>query len=165
MINSENIAQMRVEDLIDALAGRHPSPGAGAAGAVTLALGAACTAKAVAISFVHQPDHAILRHSGLVLEAIGRFALAGADRDAETFAAFIKEHTPGAIAQVIREGDRIGHLIDVLAGVIERVAPHIESNMAGDLTAARALADAARQIQTANATEAREQKAALDSRA
>jgi hypothetical protein len=164
MSNSSNIAQTRIEDLIEAIGGRRVAPGAGAAGAVTLALAAACTAKAVAISLGHQPDDAVLRRSQATLESIARFALAGADRDADTFAAFIKEHTSGAIAQVIQVGDRLGRLIDVLSDVIENAAPHIESNMTGDLVAARALTEAARKIQAANTTEARDEKAKLDSK-
>jgi len=131
MSTASNIAQTRLEDLINAIGSRQVSPGAGAAGAVTLALAAACTAKAVA------------------------------DRDAEAFAAFIKEHTSRAITQVIREGDRNGRLIAVLSEVIEQVAPHIESNMSGDLLAARALTQAAHKIQAANSSEARDEKALL----
>jgi formiminotetrahydrofolate cyclodeaminase len=164
MNNSSNIAQMRVEDLIEAIGGKRVAPGAGAAGAVTLALAAACAAKAVAISLIHQPDQALLRRTQVRLESIARFALAGADRDADTFAEFIKEHTSGAIAQVIREGDRLARLIDILSEVIEQVAPHTESNMTGDLIAARALTEAARRIQAANSTEAHEEKATLDSK-
>jgi hypothetical protein len=163
MSNSSNIAQTRVEDLIEAISGRRASPGAGAAGAVTLALAAACTAKAVAISLGHQPEDAVLRRSQVTLEAMARFALAGADRDADTFAAFIKEHTSQAITQVIRSGDRLGRLIDVLSDVIEKAAPHIESNMTGDLVAARALTEAARKIQAANSSEAHDEKAKLNS--
>src|SRR5665213_1334244 len=74
MSNSSNIAQTRVEDLIEAISGRRASPGAGAAGAVTLALAAACTAKAVAISLGHQPEHAVLRRSQVTVESIARFA-------------------------------------------------------------------------------------------
>ena len=163
MTDPSNIGKTTVADLIDAIGGNRVSPGAGAAGAVTLALAAACTAKAVAISLVHQPDHAVLRRSQAILESIGRYALAGADRDAEAFAAFIKEHTPRTIEQVIRSGDSIGCLIHVLAGTIDMIQPHIESNMAGDLVAARALADAAHKIQLTNSTEIHDEKAALDS--
>lgn len=164
MTNPSNIGQTKVADLIDAIGANRVSPGAGAAGAVTLALAAACTAKAVAISLVHQPNHAVLRRSQATLDSIGRFALAGADRDAEAFAAFIKEHTPRTIEQVIRTGDSIGRLIHVLSGAIDMIEPHIESNMAGDLAAARALTDAARKIQLTNASEIHEEKAVLDSR-
>lgn len=152
---------MRVAALIDAIGGRQVSPGAGAAGAVTLALAAACAAKATAISIKHQAQHAGLQRSQETLESVAGFALAGADRDAEAFAAFIKQHTLGTVAQLIREGDRIAHLIDVVAAVVAEVAPHIQPNMAGDLVAARALLDAARKIQATNSTEAREEKATL----
>jgi Formiminotransferase-cyclodeaminase len=164
MTKSSNIAETRVAELIAAIGSNGSAPGAGAAGAVTLALAAACTGKAVAISLGHQPDHPVLRHSQVALESVARFALADADRDADTFAAFIQEHTSAAIEQVIREGDRLGRLIEVLSGVIGKVAPHIESNMGGDLVAARALTEAARRIQAANSTEARDEKAKLDSR-
>ena len=90
------------------------------------------------------------------LERIARFALAGADRDAEAFTAFIKEHSPGAIAQLIREGDKITHLIEVLSTVIDKVASHIATIMSGDIVAARALMQAARTIQLTNLAEARE---------
>ena len=163
MGNPSNIAQSRVQDLIEAIGGNHISPGAGAAGAVTLALAAACTAKAVVISLAHHPDHALLQSAKVALNSTAGFALMGADRDAESFAAFVKQHTPGSIDQVIREGDRIGHLIDILSAVIEKVAPHVASNMTGDLIAARALTQAARRIQLTNAAEAREEKAQLNS--
>jgi hypothetical protein len=159
MTDPDGIAQMRVEDLIGAIGGRQISPGAGAAGAVTLALAAACATKATTISMKHQPQHAGLRRSQETLESAARFALAGADRDAEAFTAFIKEHSLGAIAQLIREGDRIAHLIDVVSAVVAEVTPHIEPNMTGDLVAARALLDAARKIQSTNLAEAREEKA------
>lgn len=161
MSNPSNIAETRVADLIDAIGGKRVSPGAGAAGAVTLALAAACAAKAVAISLAHQPNHAVLQRSQAMLDSLAHFALAGADRDADTFAAFIKDHSLGTIAQLIREGDRIGRLIDVLSDAIDKVEPHIASNMTGDLVAARALADAARKIQLTNVTEAHEEQVVL----
>jgi formiminotetrahydrofolate cyclodeaminase len=159
MGNPSSIAQMRVEDLIDSIGGNRVSPGAGAAGAVTLALAAACAAKAAAISLKHEPDNAGLRQLQDILERIARFALAGADRDAEAFTAFIKEHSPGAIAQLIREGDKIAHLIDVLAGVLDKVAPQIAANVSGDIIAARALMEAARTIQLTNLAEVQGEKA------
>ncbi len=161
MGNPSSIAQLRVEDLIDMIGGKRVSPGAGAAGAVTLALAAACAAKAAAISLKHQPENAGLRQALDSLERIARFALAGADRDAEAFTAFIKEHTPGAIAQLIREGDKIVRLIDVLAGNLDKVAPQIEGNMSGDIIAARALMEAARTIQMSNLAEVQGEQATL----
>ena len=161
MNTGSNIARMRVAQLIEAIGGTQVSPGAGAAGAVTLALAAACAAKAVTISMKHQPEHSGLRRSREALESIARFALAGADRDAEAFAAFIKEHSLGAVAQLIREEDRIARLIEVVSAVVVQVEPHTEPNMAGDLIAARALLEAARRIQSTNSAEAQAEKATL----
>jgi formiminotetrahydrofolate cyclodeaminase len=161
MNTSSGIAQMQVEHLIEAIGGRQISPGAGAAGAVTLALAAACATKAVTISMKHHPEHSGLRRSQETLEKVARFALAGADRDAEAFAAFIREHTLDAIVQLIREEDRIARLIEVVSLVVKQVEPHTEPNMAGDLLAANALLDAARRIQSTNSTEAQAEKVAL----
>jgi methenyltetrahydrofolate cyclohydrolase len=160
MKTSSSIAQMRVEHLIDAVSGKQVSPGSGAAGAVTLALAAACAAKAATISMQHQPEHSGLQRAQETLERVAHFALAGADRDAEAFTAFIKGHTLGAIAQLIREGDKLARLIDVVSATVDELAPHIEPNMAGDLVAARALVDAARRIQSANLAEAKASAAA-----
>jgi formiminotetrahydrofolate cyclodeaminase len=161
MSDTASIAQMQVEELIDAIGGKHISPGAGSAGAVTLALAAACGAKAASISAKHQPDRAGLRRSLESLERIGRFALAGADADAEAFGAFIKDQRLGTVAQLIREGDKLSRLIDVLSATLEELEPQVETNMAGDIMAARALMEAARTIQRTNSTQAREERAVL----
>jgi len=161
MGNSSGIAQMRVEELIEAIAGRSLSAGAGAAGAVTLALAAACASKAAAISIKHQPANAALQRSLDILERIARFALSGADRDAEAFATLLKEHTLGAVTELLREGDRIIRLIDILADTVEKLAPQVEPNMAGDLVATRVLMEAARRIQLNNSAAAEAQKARI----
>jgi formiminotetrahydrofolate cyclodeaminase len=161
MSDPASIAQMQVEQLIDAIGGKDISPGAGSAGAVTLALAAACGAKAASISVKHHPDHAGLRRSLEALERIGRFALAGADADAEAFTAFIKDHRLGTVAQLIREGDKLSHLIDVLSATLEDLEPRVDANMVGDIVAARALMQAARTIQRTNSTAAREEHAVL----
>jgi hypothetical protein len=149
------IAQMRVGDLIDAIGGKGLAAGSGAAGAVTLALAAACAAKAAAISSKHQADNPALRRLKEISEKIAQFALAGADRDAQAFATFIREHTVGTVVQLLREGDKTVHLIDVLATTVDRLAPQIEPSMAGDLVAARALMAAARATALNNSAEAR----------
>src|SRR5665213_3521442 len=127
-------------------------------------IAAAAACKAVAIGIGHQPVQLVLGRPQTAVGSLARFALAGADRDAESFTAFIKEHSLAAVVQLIREGDRIGHLIDILLDVVDKAEPHIEANMAGDLIAARALADAARKIQSTNSTEAHEEKALLDAK-
>jgi hypothetical protein len=163
MGSSSSIAQMRVAELIATIGDRTLSAGAGAAGAVTLGLAAACAAKAAVISHKHQPANDILSRSQDAFERIGRFALAGADRDAEAFATFVKANTLGAVAEVLREGDKISRLIDILSDAVDRVAPHIAASMLGDIVAARALMEAARKIQLANSAEAQAEQTRLRS--
>jgi formiminotetrahydrofolate cyclodeaminase len=159
--HSSTIAQMRVEELIGTIGEKGLAAGAGVAGAVTLALAAACAAKAAAVSLEHQPYNDTLRRSQDILERIGRFALAGADRDAESFAAFIKENTLGSVVELLREGGKIIRLIDILSDTLEKIAPQVEPALAGDVVAARALMEAARQIQLTNSAQAEAQKTRL----
>jgi formiminotetrahydrofolate cyclodeaminase len=163
MGNSSNIAQMSVGELVTTIGERGLSAGAGAAGAVTLALAAACAAKAAAISLKHQPLNDSLGRALASCERIGRFALAGADRDAEAFATFIRENTLGAVVELLREGDRLIRLIDILAETLDKVAAQVEPGMVGDVVAARALMDAARKIQLTNSAEAAAEQARLKS--
>lgn len=158
MDNSSSIAQLRVGELVATIGDTGLSAGAGAAGAVTLALAAACAAKAAAISIRHQPTNDRLRRSLDAFERIGRFALAGADRDAEAFATFIRENTLGAVVELLREGDRLLRLIDILSDALDKVAAQVESSMTGDVVAARALMEAARKIQLTNSAEAAAEK-------
>jgi formiminotetrahydrofolate cyclodeaminase len=163
MGNSSSIAQMRVGELVEIIGDKGLSAGAGAAGAVTLALAAACAAKAAAISIKHQPANDDLRRALDTFERIGRFALAGADRDAAAFATFIRENTLGAVVELLREGDQLIRLIDILAHALDKVAAQVETGMVGDVVAARALMDAARKIQLTNCAEAQAEKVKLKS--
>lgn len=161
MDKSSHIAQLRVSELVATIGDTGLTAGAGAAGAVTLALAAACGAKAAAISIKHQPANDDLRRSLDAFERIGRFALSGADRDAEAFATFIRDNTLGAVVELLREGDRLLRLIDILSGVLDKVATQVEPSMDGDVVAARALMDAARKIQLTNSAEAQAEKIRL----
>jgi Formiminotransferase-cyclodeaminase len=154
----KSIALMPVQELIDAIGGKGLAPGSGAAGAVTLALAAACAAKAAAISSKHHADNTELQRLQHIAERAAHFALAGADRDGQAFAAFIKEQTVGTVVELLREGDKTTHLIDVLAAAVDRLVPQIEPSMAGDLVAARALMAAARTIALNNCAEAEAEK-------
>jgi Formiminotransferase-cyclodeaminase len=162
MTQGSGIAQLQIEDLIQALGGRSLAAGSGAAGAVTLALAAACAAKAAAITFKHHPENAALGSHQEHLERLARFALAGADEDAEAFAAFIKEQTLGAVTELLRQGNRTLRLIDILSATVESLAPQVDPNMRGDIVAARALLAAARTIQLHNSAEARAQQDQLN---
>jgi hypothetical protein len=155
MTHAAGIAQLRIDDLIEALGGRSLAAGSGAAGAVTLALAAACAAKAAAITFKHHPENAALGSHQRYLERLARLALAGADDDAEAFAAFLKEQTLGAATELVRQGDETCRLIDILGATVDALAPQVAGSMRGDILAARALLAAARTIQLSNSAEAR----------
>ena len=131
------------------------TPGAGGAGAVALALAAACAGKAVCISLEHSPDDAQLQDARASFAQIANLALTDADRDAAAFAAFIRKRDPAAVNRLIHEGEHVAHLIAALSEGIAMVESRIRPNMAGDVTAARALLAAARCIQRRNEAEVR----------
>lgn len=130
------------------------SPGAGAAGALTLALAAACGGKAVSISLKHSDDaelHLALNR----FRELCRCALQEADDDAEAFAAWARGRDTRATDDLIESEEKMARLVNALLVTIREVEPFIRPNMAGDLTAAKSLASAASTIQRANEAEAK----------
>src|SRR5687768_14637314 len=95
---SFNLGESRLIDVVNAIASAQISPGAGAAGAVTLALAAACAGKAVAISLKHRESDVTLLRARQVLDDIAHIALAGADEDASRFEALVRGNDPSAAA-------------------------------------------------------------------
>ncbi|MGH8220368.1 MAG: cyclodeaminase/cyclohydrolase family protein [Steroidobacteraceae bacterium] len=152
MSTSPTIANWPVEDLVVRISSGEVSPGAGAAGAVVLALAAACAGKAASVTLKHLPDEIELRSSLACLRQIARYALTDADRDSEAFKAFIQSRSSSAVARLVSEGGRVAQLIATLDSVIDGIEPLIRTNVMGDLVAARVLASAARRIQEHDAT-------------
>jgi formiminotetrahydrofolate cyclodeaminase len=147
------IADCRVQDLLAAIASTQVSPGAGVAGAVALGLAAACLGKAVAISLKHHSDDAELRRAADTCAQVARLALMDADQDAAEFAQFIHSHSREAAERLVDTGEALAKLRNVLVNLAESIEPRIEKNMAGDLLAARALAEAAKAVYAYNETE------------
>ena len=87
------IPELTLIDFISNLGSVAPIPGAGAAGAVALSLGAACAAKAFAISARHTGERA-LNDAAERARRIASIALVGAQRDATDFRAWLKFHDP-----------------------------------------------------------------------
>lgn len=154
MTASPVVADLPVSELLARICSTAVSPGAGAAGAVTLALAAACVGKAVSISLRHRTEDPKLRAALATLQQIAQAALADADGDAQAFADFVREKSPRAVERLIEEEEEFGRLIRRLMVTIDEIAPRIQPNMAGDVVAGRALAAAARQIQRRNESEA-----------
>ena len=156
-----SLADLRTGALVELIGSDEISPGAGAAGAVTLALGAACGAKAVAVSLKHSPENARLHTALIRLETLRDCALLGADVDTREFADVVRLRTERGAQALAQTGEAMTHLIEELLLIVEEVEHHVRPNMAGDLIAAKALATAARAIQSANEAEAIVEQRAL----
>jgi hypothetical protein len=128
------------------------------AGAVTLALAAACASKAVSITLKHSPQDPRLAPALSGLEEILGFALQGADADSRAFADFLAHKNLTGAANLIETGEAMGHLTDALMAIIGDLESHVRSSMTGDLIAAKSLAAAARTIQSTNEAEAKEEQ-------
>lgn len=155
MNTQDAIPLLTVERLVERISSTDVTPGAGGAGAVALALAAACAGKAVSISLAHSPNDADLQAAQASFAEVAILALTDADRDAEAFKAFIRKRYPAAVDRLVQEGEHVAQLIAALSEGITRVEARIRPNMAGDVTAARALLDAARRIQRRNEAEIR----------
>ena len=153
MAHDKSIGEMRVKDLVEAIRENRPAPGAGAAGAVVLALAAACAEKAVAISLRHNPEEKKLAAAKEGFEEIARRALSNADADAEDFSAFMRSRNASMAERLVQTDKRIVDLGSALIALVEDVEASVAANMAGDLFAARALAKAARDIESHNIAE------------
>jgi hypothetical protein len=149
------LGDLPVSTLVERIGSDQISPGSGAAGAVALALGAACGAKAVSITLKHVHDKRELKAALASFEKLGRLALQGAEADAEAFAEFVQHNTADTAAELFGTGDRIAHLIGALFRIIDEVDSLVKPSMTGDLLAAKGLAAAAQAIQHANEAEAK----------
>jgi formiminotetrahydrofolate cyclodeaminase len=141
-----------MSELTEQICSNSVTPGAGAAGALTLALAAACGGKAVSISLKHSDD-AHLRLGLTRFQQLRRCALQEADGDAEAFAAWVRTQDAAATNDLIDSEERMAHLINALMVAIGEVEPFIRPNMIGDLIAAKSLARAAQTIQVTNESE------------
>jgi hypothetical protein len=156
-----SLADLRIRELLERISGNSVTPGAGAAGALTLALAAACASKAASITLKHAPHDARLAPALSGLDKILGFALQGADADSRAFADFLAHKNPTGAAELIKTGEAMAHLIDALMAIIGDLESHVRSSMTGDLIAARSLAAAARIIQSTNEAEAKEEQRAM----
>jgi formiminotetrahydrofolate cyclodeaminase len=150
------VSNLEVQALLGAIASNAVAPGAGAAGAVVLGLAAACASKAVSVTLKHRPEDPELQSALEAFRTVALSALVEADRDSRAFEAFIHEKLPSSVERLVCEGERFGQLIAAFTTAIEEVESRIQSNMAGDVIAAKALAAAAQRIRQRNESEALE---------
>jgi formiminotetrahydrofolate cyclodeaminase len=149
------IASLRVDELIGAIGSDEVSPGSGAASAVCLALAVACATKAAAISLKHSPDDEALRTAEGQFKALCDQALQAGDRDSAAFERFVQEKTPNAAEHLIRTDEQLGALARQLLVGLDTVKSRIHCVVAGDVMAARTLAQAALVIEQSNVAETR----------
>lgn len=157
-MQSTSMADWPISKLTELICSNSVAPGAGAAGAVTLALAAACGGKAVSISLKHSDD-AHLHRALERFQKLSRYALEGAEDDAEAFAEWVRDRGPEATQELIESEEKMARLVNALLVTISEVEPRIKPNMVGDLAAAKALASAARTIQANNEAEAKRERA------
>ena len=153
-MQSTSLAELPMSKLTELICGNSVTPGAGAAGALTLALAAACGGKAVSISLKHSED----AHLHLALnrfQELCRCALQEADDDAEAFGTWVRDRGAHATDELIESEEKMARLINALLVTIGEVEPFIRPNMVGDLIAAKSLASAAKTIQMTNEAEAK----------
>jgi hypothetical protein len=160
-MTNTSMADLRISEFVESISSDKISPGAGAAGAVALALGAACAQKAVSISLKHSPHDPRLAMALAGLEKVRRFALQDADADSQEFADFIRHKSASGATELVETGEAMARLIDALLTIIGDAEPHVRPSMKGDLIAARSLAAAARTIQSTNEAEAKDEQRAI----
>jgi formiminotetrahydrofolate cyclodeaminase len=142
-----------LEDFLRDLSSEDRLPGSGAAGAIALALAAACAAKAAAISLKSAPENEQLQQARAKLLAYVDAAIEGSDEDIERFARFLRLRSAAAARSVVAADLKLLGLIDELMQSLARLDDQVRRCVAGDLVAARALAQAARTIQIENIEE------------
>jgi hypothetical protein len=148
-----SIREQSVDSLIAGISAASPTPGSAAAAAVALALAAACAGKAANITLKHMPGAAGLQQAIDRFQECSRRALLSADEDAKAFERHLRDNDARADAWLVELGNEFLTTIGALEQALQSIEPKISRIVAGDLVAARALADAARSIQARNLAE------------
>lgn len=144
-----------MDDFLNDLASDAPSPGAGAAACIGLALACACLEKACAITLKHGEDPE-LDAGRAALAALRADALSGVSADGEAFEALLAARGDAREAAQARLADEVGKMLRLAARIDEladALAPRIDPVMAGDVVAAKALAQAGAAIHRRNLDE------------
>jgi hypothetical protein len=150
MADEVRIRMMPVETFVARLAGDNVAPGSGAAGALAIALAAACASKAILITAKHGGLDPALAGALAPIAQLREAALSGADEDAHDFQSFLREPN-GAAAGELRQTDQsLVGLCQSLSDIIDRIGGKTHDVVRGDIKAARALLAAASDIHRSN---------------
>lgn len=150
-----HLADRPLGEVIDSVASEDISPGAGAAGAVALALGAACAGKAVSITLKRRPDDPALLRARERLASISRRALRGAEIDASRSDDFVRAKDAETAKRLVDSGEWLRRLATELDDAVREIEARIDPVVASDVTAARSLGRAFVAIQSMNLDENR----------
>jgi len=149
------LGDLSVRALIAAISSERPSPGAGAAGAIVLALAAACAGKAATIALKHRPEDAELQRAVESFAQIALRALLAGDADAAAFERFLHDKQQSQAWQLILTDETLVQLSNELIAAANAIESRTEWTLAGDFAAARLLAQASRMIHERNIAEAK----------
>jgi formiminotetrahydrofolate cyclodeaminase len=156
MLHSSDLADRPLGEVIEAIGSAEVSPGAGAAGAVGLALLRRALAKRRQSRWKHRPDDAALGKLRSELSDIVRRALRGADEDASQFETFIRERDAQAAENLLQVGAGLMRAARALTDLLSELADRVDPAVRADGTAAQALCDAFSEIETKNLEQNRE---------
>jgi formiminotetrahydrofolate cyclodeaminase len=148
-----NYADESIADFVSSLSSDAVSPGAGAAGAVVLAIACGCAAKAATLSQRHVEQPETLADAARRLGALRDEALTAADEDAAAFAAQLRSEDAEAGNRLLACGANVLRIADALEGECVGLQGRVHATLAGDLVAAASLLAAARRIQFRNLAE------------
>jgi formiminotetrahydrofolate cyclodeaminase len=154
-MSEQRIGAMPVETLVTRLGSDAVTPGAGAAGALALAFAAACASKALAITAKHRTLPAALVEAAGSIARLQSAALRGADEDAEHFKEFLEHRSARTAEELLQADCSLLALCDSLRDLIDRISGEVDPIVAGDVSAARALVEAAAAIHRGNSQDPR----------
>jgi D-arabinose 1-dehydrogenase-like Zn-dependent alcohol dehydrogenase len=146
---------LTLAEFVDAVGQDQPVPGCGGAGAVALALGAACARKAFVISARRRGGDSALEAAAERCRVISEAAVQDVQRDADEFRALLKAGPADQAPLFTLETD--GQVYLALAAelrvLLERHADEIDHRLSGDAVAALTLTQSFERIQSHNLAE------------
>ena len=150
----DDVRQLTVAEVLEAVSGPRPSSGAGIAAALALSLAAACGRKAAGVT-LKRNDAPDLQEIDDHLALLQHRAVSHAQRDQLLFKAFLETKQPLQAQNLVESAQLFQQLAADVEREIDRLAPLVNDSLAGDVDAARSLHRAAADIAAALLREAR----------
>lgn len=153
-----DLQPLSLGEVLDDIGSARPSSGAGVAAGVALALGIACAQKAVSVTLKHRDDDR-LADAVTRLQALRERALEQARLDAVLFESYLRHQAPEDAARLVTTAEAFQQLSQEVAKELQGLDGRIDDCVDGDITAARALLQAARAIEAEILRENRRERA------